>query len=92
MSGVFQIEALQPQVDSSKSIRCIVSDLIDSAFARQRECPGTMVAGAVMQHLVGAKIETALPKAKIKHEGFAVADAPAEEEKEISSSAIQPSM
>ena len=36
-----------------------------------------MVAGAVMQHLVGAKIETALPKAKIKHEGFAVADAPA---------------
>jgi hypothetical protein len=36
-----------------------------------------MVAGAVMQHLVGAKIERALPEAKIKHEGFSVADAPA---------------
>jgi len=63
-------------VDSSKSIRSIVSDLIEAAFARQRECPGVMVAGAVMQHLVGAKIATALPNVKIKHEGFSVADAP----------------
>lgn len=65
------------KADSSKSIRSIVSDLIDAAFSRQRECPGIMVAGAVMQHLVGAKIETALPALKIKHEGFSVADAPA---------------
>jgi len=65
------------KADSSKSIRSIVSDLIDAAFSRQRECPGTMVAGAVMQHLVGAKIETAMPEAKVKHEGFSVADAPA---------------
>jgi len=65
------------KVDSSKSIRNIVSDLIGAAFARQRECPGVMVAGAVMQHLVGAKIATALPDVKIKHEGFSVADAPA---------------
>lgn len=64
------------KVDSSKSIRSIVSDLIEAAFARQKECPGIMVAGAVMQHLVGAKIETALPKAEIVHEGFSVADAP----------------
>jgi hypothetical protein len=73
----FRSKPFSLKADSSKSIRSIVSDLIDSAFARQRECPGTMVAGAVMQHLVGAKIETALPEAKIKHEGFAVADAPA---------------
>jgi len=64
------------KVDSSKSIRSIVSDLIEAAFARQRECPGVMVAGAVMQHLVGAKIATAVPDVKIKHEGFSVADAP----------------
>lgn len=64
------------KIDSSKSIRSIVSDLIEAAFARQRECPGIMVAGAVMQHLVGAKIETALPDAGIVHEGFSVADAP----------------
>lgn len=64
------------KVDPSKSIRSIVSDLIEAAFARQRECPGVMVAGAVMQHLVGAKIATALPDTKITHEGFSVADAP----------------
>jgi len=64
------------KIDSSKSIRSIVSDLIEAAFARQKECPGFMVAGAVMQHLVGAKIETALPDAEMVHEGFSVADAP----------------
>ncbi|MFZ3114635.1 MAG: DUF4928 family protein [Syntrophales bacterium] len=73
----FSSKPFSLKADSSKSIRSIVSDLIDAAFARQRECPGTMVAGAVMQHLVGAKIETALPESKIKHEGFSVADAPA---------------
>jgi hypothetical protein len=36
-----------------------------------------MVAGAVIQHLVGAKIVTALPDAKVEHKGFSVADAPA---------------
>ena len=74
--GHFLSKPLSLKVDSSKSIRSIVSDLIEAAFARQRECPGVMVAGAVMQHLVGAKIETALPDAKIVHEGFSVADAP----------------
>lgn len=73
----FRSKPFSLKADSSKSIRSIVADLIDAAFARQRECPGAMVAGAVMQHLVGAKIETALPGAKIKHEGFSVADAPA---------------
>jgi hypothetical protein len=65
------------KVDPSKSIRSIVADLIEAAFARQRECPGVMVAGAVIQHLVGAKIETALPDAKVEHKGFSVADTPA---------------
>ena len=72
----FSSKPFSLKVDSSKSIRSIVSDLIESAFDRQRECPGVMVAGAVMQHLVGAKIATALPDTKITHEGFSVADAP----------------
>lgn len=64
------------RLDPSKSLRNIVSDLMEAAFARQRECPGMMVAGAVMQHLVGAKLETAVPGAGIEHKGFSVADAP----------------
>lgn len=72
----FRSKPFRLKVDSSKSIRSIVADLIEAAFSRQRECPGVMVAGAVMQHLVGAKIETALPDVKVEHKGFSVADAP----------------
>ena len=46
------------------------------AFSRQREAPGTMLAGAVMQHLVGAKLEVALPDVKFEHHGYTVADEP----------------
>lgn len=72
----FASQPLKLKVDASKSLRSIVSDLIEAAFVRQRECPGTMVAGAVIQHLVGAKLEFALPEAEVAHNGFAVADAP----------------
>jgi len=64
------------KIDPSKSLRRIVAELIGSAFDRQRESDGTMVAGAVMQHIVGAKLEIALPEVQIEHKGFSVADAP----------------
>ncbi|MGD0489632.1 MAG: DUF4928 family protein [Syntrophorhabdales bacterium] len=73
----FAAQPFRIKIDSSKSIRSIVSELIDAAFARQKECSGVMVAGAVMEHLVGAKLELALPGKKIEHKGFAVADASA---------------
>ena len=64
------------KIDAARSLRSIVADLLEAAFTRQRECPGAMVAGAVMEHLVGAKIATALPTIKFQHKGFSVADAP----------------
>ncbi len=72
----FASQPLRLKLDASKSLRNIVAELIEAAFERQRECRGTMVAGAVMQHLVGAKLEVALPDQPITHEGFSVADAP----------------
>ena len=66
------------KVDGAKSLRSIVADLIEAAFARQRECPGTMITGAVMQHLVGAKLELALPDEVLEHHGFSVADSPSD--------------
>ena len=72
----FASQPFRLKVDSSRSLRSIVKELIEAAFARQRECPGTMVAGAVLQHLVGAKLELALPDTEVEHNGFAVADAP----------------
>jgi hypothetical protein len=65
---------LQLKIDFAKSMRSIVSDLMELAYARQREMPGTMVAGAVMEHLVGAKLEISMPNAEISHKGFSVAD------------------
>ena len=72
----FASQPLRLKVDASKSLRAIVAELIEAAFERQKECPGTMVAGAVMQYLVGAKLQVALPDMKIEHKGFSVADAP----------------
>jgi hypothetical protein len=72
----FSAKPLKLRRDASKSLRAMIADLMDVAFERQKECPGTMVAGAVMQHLVGAKLTLALPDINIYHEGFSVADAP----------------
>ena len=71
----FASQPFRMRVDHARSLRSIVADLIQAAFARQRECPGVMVAGAVVEHLVGAKLELALPDDRIEHKGFAVADA-----------------
>lgn len=61
--------------DPSKSLRAIVSDLLGQALKRQAEAGGTMFAGTVMQHLVGAKLELVLGE-PIEHHGASVADGP----------------
>ena len=66
---------IKAAIDNSKSIRAIVYDLLDAALERQRECNGTMVVGAVLEHLVGAKLSIALPGVKIPHKSFSSADA-----------------
>ena len=72
----FASQPFRIRIDPSRSLRSIVAELIESAFSRQKECPGTMTAGAVMQHLVGAKLEIALPQVEVEHKGFSVADSP----------------
>lgn len=63
------------RLDPARSLRACVRDLLAQAVARQREVTGTMYAGAVMQHLVGAKLDY-VTKGAIAHHGFSVADAP----------------
>lgn len=63
------------KLDPSRSMRACVRELLGQAVARQREVKGIMYAGAVMQHLVGAKLDY-VTKGKVVHHGFAVADAP----------------
>jgi hypothetical protein len=70
----FAAQPLILKADPAMSLRRVIGELVRAAYARQAECPGTMVAGAVMQHLVGAKLEICFPNAGIDHRGFSVAD------------------
>lgn len=64
------------KLDSSKSLRAALRDVLEQAVKRQKELTGTMYAGAMMQHLVGAHLELAFPGQTITHHGFSVADGP----------------
>lgn len=66
------------RLDPASSIRAVIRDLLDQADKRQRKAGGTMYVGTVLQHLVGAKLELLLPKAKIAHHGASVADGPSQ--------------
>lgn len=61
-------------VDKSKSISHSVKMLIKQAETRQKENTGTMYVGAIIQHLVGAKLKVALHNDNIQCFGFSVAD------------------
>lgn len=71
----FDAQPFTFKLDPSRSLRACVGDLLAQAVERQREVKGTMYAGAVMQHLVGAKLDY-ITKGKLTHHGFSVADAP----------------
>lgn len=71
----FAAKPISVKLDQNKSIRGIVVELLEAASERQSQCPGTMVIGAVLEHLVGAKLELALPGEQVLHKGFSVADA-----------------
>jgi len=64
------------KLDASRSLRTVVRDVIGQAVERQKTSPGVYYAGAVLQHLVGAKLECALGKGALDHNSFSTADAP----------------
>lgn len=70
----FSSTPLKIKLDQSKSLRAIIRELLGAALKRQSENAGTMYAGAVMQHLVGAKLKIALPNESFETHGFSVAD------------------
>jgi Domain of unknown function (DUF4928) len=64
------------KLDASRSLRTVVRDVIGQAEERQKEAPGMYYGGAVLQHLVGAKLDCALGKGHLQHNSFSTADAP----------------
>jgi len=64
------------KLDASKSLRTVVRDVIAQAEERQKTTPGLYYAGAILQHLVGAKLDCALGKGRFEHNSFSTADSP----------------
>ncbi|MDH3999107.1 MAG: DUF4928 family protein [Desulfuromonadales bacterium] len=61
-------------LDASMSLRSVVQNVIGQAEERQKKSTGTHYAGAVAQHLVGAKLECALGEGKVAHNSFSTSD------------------
>jgi hypothetical protein len=72
----FAAKPFRIKLDASRSLRAVVRDLLAQATERHRSMPGVYYAGAVLQHLVGAKLDCALGAGQIEHNSFSTADAP----------------
>lgn len=76
VQGFFAGKPFKIKLDASKSLRAVVRDVIAQAQERHKTMPGVYYAGAVLQHLVGAKLDCALGKGKFEHNSFSTADSP----------------
>ena len=72
----FEASPLRLKIDTGASLKTCIRSVFEEASRRQASSPGATVVGAVMQHLVGAKLETLYPNLEIKHSGYSVADSP----------------
>jgi hypothetical protein len=62
--------------DPSRTIGASLDELFEQARKRQKQNPGTQYLGAVLQHLVGAKLMLIMPPDKFQVHGAFVADSP----------------
>ena len=62
------------RLDASVSLRTVVREVLAEAKKRQDKTTSVQYAGAVMQHLVGAKLECALGKDALAHNSFSTSD------------------
>lgn len=61
------------RTDLSLSLQAMLRDLLEQAKKLQKENPGTMYEGALLQHLTGAMLELCMDR-KVEHHGASVAD------------------
>jgi len=71
----FAAKPFKLRLDASRSLRTVVRDVLAQADERQRNTPGMQYAGAVLQHLVGAKLDCALGAGHFEHNSFSTSDA-----------------
>lgn len=71
----FSAKPFKISLDGAHGLRAVVKNLLDQAEGRQRESGGTMYVGAVMQHLVGAKLDCVMGPGRFLHNSFTTSDA-----------------
>ena len=74
----FASEGPKFNFDTGISLRANIEDLLQQAREVQKHAGGTNYVGAMLQHLVGAKLDIVLGTGKVEHHGFSVADHPTE--------------
>jgi hypothetical protein len=62
------------RVDAARGLRAMVRDVIAQAQERRKTNPSVHYVGAVMQHLVGAKLDCALGIGQFAHNSFSTSD------------------
>lgn len=70
----FAAKPFKLRFDTAKSTRDTVRDLLDQASTRQSQGSGTTYTGAVLQHLVGAKLECVVGADRITHHSYSTSD------------------
>ena len=70
----WQKQTIEFDFDFGKSLRANIEDLLDQAGELQADAGGTNFVGAMLQHLVGAKLDIVLGEGKLHHHGTSVAD------------------
>lgn len=72
----FDSSPLRLRVDTGSTLKTCIGGIFEEARRRQSGIRGATILGAVMQHLVGAKLEVLYPDQTIQHCGYSVADSP----------------
>ena len=72
----FAAKPLKITLDATRSLSYVVRHILAQAAEKQGGTVGAQHAGAVLQHLVGAKLDCALGPGVLEHNSFSTADAP----------------
>jgi len=70
----FAAKPFKIRLDASRSLRSVVRDVLSQAEERQKTTPGVQYAGAVMQHMVGAKLDCAVGPGMFEHNSHSTSD------------------
>jgi hypothetical protein len=62
------------RVDPARGLRAMIADILGQANEKRKNNPGVHYVGAVMQHLVGAKLDCALGIGMFAHNSFSTSD------------------